>query len=322
MSISPKSEAWLFELKHRKSFYDPIVDPSDPYAKAMRIFQVFTNSVINGIERKDANVLSLIDEGLLQDIYSNLPAFESSSFRLWVKDAMLKHPFRRTPKQYHFLAIVQSQNRGPPPSVKAKVLEAAMELDDWQTRVYAPANLVKDPDALYFFRNKNGIKEIDPTLGKQTDKACLICTNAFDTTLHLTQSAACGHFLCKRCFDKWLLECKGTYNCPLCRMCVVCGANDCKYHDIHQDRALPLPMRRILDHVILDKAGDVLHGIEARQYWRLREHTRKDRGMLAWIEELLASGSLEALDPVYVRLGKEAEEITARVADAVEAATV
>jgi len=40
---------------------------------------------------------------------------------------------------------------------------AKIELDDWKTRVYDPENSIKDPDALYFLRSKNGIKEIDPS---------------------------------------------------------------------------------------------------------------------------------------------------------------
>jgi hypothetical protein len=323
MSIPPTTEAWLFELRHHKSFQSPIADLSDPHGRAMRAFQICTNSIIDGLQSRNPEIMSLVTEGFLQELYIGLPEFESTSFRHWVKDATLTHPLRRTPKQYHFLTIVQLQTRGEPLSIKAKILEAAVELEDWKTRVYAPESLVKDPDPLYYFRSKNGIREVDTALTKEGEIAqnCLVCTNEFDKTLHMPMRAPCGHIMCKRCFEKWLRQSTGTYTCPLCRACVVCGGNECTYHDVHQDRALPVSMPKILDNILPDESGQVLHGLRPERYWALRERTRKDRALLQWIEDVLTANGLREQDPVRVRLVKDADEVVARVADAVYEAT-
>ncbi|KAH7086326.1 hypothetical protein FB567DRAFT_527691 [Paraphoma chrysanthemicola] len=319
MIVPKTAEAWLFELQHRKSFHNPIVDLSNPYGTAIRTYQTLTNSIIDGLRRKNTEVLSLATEGLLHELYIGLPEFDYESFKHWVRDATLKHPLRRTAKQYHFLAIVRLQTCGEPSSTKAKVLEAAVELEDWKARVYASQSLLKDPDPLYFFRNKNGIREIDLALSKKGEIAqdCLICTNVFDKTVHTAMRAPCGHIICKRCFDKWLLQTTGKYTCPLCRACVVCGNNECTYHDVHQDRAPPVPIPDILDRVLPEHSGELLHGLAPEQYWTLRERTRTDRGILRWIEDVLATNELSAQDPVRLRLLKDAKEVVARVTNVI-----
>jgi len=321
MSVPTTSEAWLHELKHYKSFNDYIVDLSDPYGKAIATFQLFTRSIIEGLERKDFEVESLIHDGSLHDIYSELPSFAPEVLKPWVKDAMLMHPLRRTAKQYHFLVIVQIQGRGELKSPRDISVSAKIELDDWKSRAYNPENLDKDPDALYFFRNKNGIKDIDPS---QEDAnftpECVICDNLFDEDAHLTQQAPCGHVVCRACFGEWLKQCNGTYTCMLCRACAVCGANDCPHHDVHQERARPHPLSLILDLVIPDKAGEVLHGIKAERYWGLREATRADREVLAWMEQILEVHHLWPGDPSRVWWEKDAEEILSRVTEAVREA--
>jgi hypothetical protein len=306
MPFPTNAEDCLHVLKHYKSFNHYLSDLSDPYGRAISTFQIFTNSIIAGIERTDPNVLCLIDDYTLSDIYTGLPTFSPEVLKPWVKDAMLKHPLRRTPKQYHFLAIARVQNRGDLKTPRDIAAGAQIELDDWKARLYDPANLLKDPDALYFFRNKNGIKDIDPAQDKQNfSHECLICSNLFDKDAHQTQRAPCGHVVCRECFGKWLTECKGTYSCPLCRACVVCGVNDCPHHDVHQVRATPRPLSKILDLVLPEKVGEVLHGIKPERYWALREITRRDRVMLAWIDEVL--GVVGRWDPVRVREGRRGD---------------
>jgi hypothetical protein len=132
-----------------------------------------------------------------------------------------------------------------PPPICTTIIEALESTAEFEERVLAPENLVKDPDALYFFRNKNGIENIDADQGISGNETCSVCTNEFDEALCSSQRAPCGHVLCKGCFDHWLLDCKGTYTCPLCRACVVCGLNDCKHHTIVRDIAPPIPMPEI-----------------------------------------------------------------------------
>jgi hypothetical protein len=109
VNVDPTVEAWLFELNHRKSFHVAITDLSDPYNKVMSTSQAFANSIIDGLERNDAEVVSLIDGDILKTLYSGHPTFEYVSFKWWVKDSILKHPHRRWPKQAEFIKILQLQ---------------------------------------------------------------------------------------------------------------------------------------------------------------------------------------------------------------------
>jgi hypothetical protein len=302
MPFPTTPDAWLHELKHYKSCNDWMSDLTDPYGKAIATFQAFTCSVIDGIERKDPEVTHMIEAGTLRDICSCLPSFQSTILKPWIKDAMLKHPFRRTAKQYHFLAIVQVQTRGDLRSPQNIAVGAKIELDGRKTRVYDPTSLVKDPDALYFFRSKNGIKEIDLSQNHANcTRECLICDNLFDEDMHLTQRAPCGHVVCSDCFGKWLKQCNATYACMMCRACVLCGNNYCPHHDVHQDRATPHSVPQIVDLVLPNKVDQVLHGIKPKRYWVLQESTRRDRAMLAWIEEILEVSGFGPQHPIRVR---------------------
>jgi hypothetical protein len=317
MNVAPTVEGWLLELRHHQSFQVPISDLSDPYNKAMSTFQAFTNSIIAALEQRDPDVVRLIDEDLLDKFYWGYPVFEYASFRKWVKDSMMKHPHRRLPKAHQFVTVVQLLSSDTPPPIYTTILEAIGSTADFKERVLSPENLIKDPDALYFFRNKHGIEGTDANQDVEDDKTCPVCTNDFDETSCSSQQAPCGHVLCKGCFDHWLLECKGTYSCPLCRACVVCGENDCKYHAIHRDVAPPITMPHVLDRVFPDGAGQVLHGIEPIKYRLLREVTRGHRGLLAWIEQQLRSTAIVADDPVNVRYRKDAEDILGHIKNAV-----
>jgi hypothetical protein len=204
-------------------------------------------------------------------------------------------------------------------SLKKKLYVALVATKDFAKRVMDPGSLIKDPDALYFFRNKNGITEIESTPDSKDNGVCPVCTNNFNDSL-AAQRAHCGHILCKPCLDHWLLECKRTYTCPLCRACVVCSTNNCKHHIVYRDVAPPIPMPRILDRVAPHRAGQELHGICPVQYWTLRETTRGHRASLAWIERKLESATVTQGDLVYERYVKEAEQLMEMVTIAFEAA--
>ena len=91
---------------------------------------------------------------------------------------------------------------------------------------------------------------------------------------------------------------------------------------MQQEQARPQPLSKILDVVLPDKVGVVLHGTRSERYWALREVTRKDRSMLAWIEEILMVSRLKVPDPIRVRWVKGTEEIAARVTEVVREALV
>jgi hypothetical protein len=319
MSPSSTVESWLFELKHHKSFNRSGDDLDNPFGKAMCIFQAFTSTIIDGLERKAPNIVNLARDGSLATIYDDLPVFEVSSFQLWVKDATLKHPHRRTAAQHKWLHIVQLQ--GDVKSATDIVISAIAEVEEWKERVYAPKSLRMDPEAMYFFRNKNGISSSisAKAKGKETEEECLICTNAFTATRHARQQAPCGHVLCRACFQKWLRESKGTYTCPLCRACVVCGANNCENHYIKRDMAPPIAIPLFLKDSLPDNADDPLHGLAPRFYWELREATRRDRSIMAYIDYVL---QVEQTEAVRVLLNKDADEVAARITEEIAKAVV
>jgi hypothetical protein len=321
MSSSSTAEFWLFELKHHKLFSRSDVDLENPHGKAMCIFQDFTITIIDGLERNAPATVNLARDGSLATIYDDLPVFEISSFKLWVKDATLKHPHRRTAAQHKWLHIVQLQ--GDVKSATDIVISAIAEVEEWKERVYAPENLHKDPEATYFFRNKNGISSniSAKDKGKESEKECLICTNAFTTThqLHVRQQAPCGHIICRACFQKWLRESKGTYTCPLCRACVICGANNCEDHNIKRDLAPPVALPLFLNDTLPDKVDDALHGLAPDYYWELREATRKDRSIMAYIDYVLR---IEQTEAVRVVLSRDAEEAVAWITKEITKAVV
>jgi hypothetical protein len=133
---NPTVEACLFKLKHRKSSHIAITDLSDPYNKAMSTFQAFTNSIIDGLERNDAEVVSLIHGDILNTLYSGYPTFEPNSFRWRARDSILKHPHRRWPKQAEFIKILQFQ--GADISLKKRVYVALVATKDSAKRVMDP----------------------------------------------------------------------------------------------------------------------------------------------------------------------------------------
>ncbi|KAF2030502.1 hypothetical protein EK21DRAFT_88824 [Setomelanomma holmii] len=316
------AEDWRYWLNVCKYYHDYCPLDKSPFAHTMRTFEVFRNSINDGLMRNDPEAVSLITEGLVLDLYKDLPHCHHPKLVDWLKDAKFKHPHRRTPKQQHFLAIVEAQARDEPKSIKGKMLAAAVELEYWKARVYAPENLVKDPDALYFFRCKNGLREDDstPMQDGETPQNCLVCTSLFDKTLQKRMRAPCGHVLCQQCFERWLHECTTAFTCPMCRACVICGENGCIWHELHQDRATPIPMPVVLDRLLPEKVGEVLHGLAPERYRARREATRGDRALFEWVAEYLATNMVEQDNPIRVRLIQDADDAVARIMQAVRGA--
>jgi hypothetical protein len=310
MASRPRTvEEWLFALKHRYSYHGHITDPSDPYNKAVSSYRAFIKSVIDSLERNDPEVVSLLSEGFLEYFFDESdPLPDARHLQYLLKDAMLKHPLRRCPGQQVTLALIRAQDCADYLTVKAKVLAAINEYLEWKGFVYDPESLIKDPSSTYFFRNKNGNKDVGSSDTKGVE-SCLICTDDFDDELHLAQCAPCGHIICRACFGNWLLECDGKFTCPLCRACVVCGANDCEHHDIRQEVVPPIPLPDVLDNLMSEARGQVLHGIVPIAYLELREASRGDRVLLAFIQELMETER----GPVLTRLRKDRDEVWDRL---------
>ena len=111
--LADATEAWLFELKHYKSFCHVPADTTDPYDEAIRRYQSFTSSIIDKLDVNDPAFIDLVNSGALQALYDGLPAFnDQATFKDFVKDGTMKHPLRRTAKQHQWLHIVQSCKKG------------------------------------------------------------------------------------------------------------------------------------------------------------------------------------------------------------------
>ncbi|KAF2627708.1 hypothetical protein BU25DRAFT_410846 [Macroventuria anomochaeta] len=287
-------EQWIYNLTRQYSF--PIrpwdFDPSDPYAKAIDTFQSFTSRIVAALRHDDVRSWSLVQDGKLNKIYDDLPCFntctEYMKFRGWVKDATFKHPQRRTPKQHQWLCIVDLQESEPTYDIEATVIQAADYLSTWKKRAYAIENLMIDWPTQYFFRSKHAIKDAEED-GTDFGDSCWICANDFDADLHLPQRGPCGHYQCRRCFQKALEHAAAEYTCAFCRACLICGTNSCKNHIIPREEAPPHPLNDLLrwEHFVCPvgrcTAIEPLCGFSPKRYWSLREQSRKNRVRLTKI---------------------------------------
>ncbi|KAH7390872.1 hypothetical protein DE146DRAFT_766966 [Phaeosphaeria sp. MPI-PUGE-AT-0046c] len=267
----------------------------------MSTYQNFHESIVKAIERGDAEAMTLLRDGLIDAVYARIPRYNMDKFRLWVMFTVLSNPLRRHKGQYSFVAIVRAQDRGEFDSLTSKVLTIFGDCAEMDERTHDPKNLLEDPDDLYFFRHHNGIKNVGVSDVKGADGTCLICTEAFDDTQHAAQQGPCGHIVSKNCFEKWLFESSMTYTCPLCRVCVICGANPCANHKIKTERVQPASLSGCLDTIFPKNAGKLLNGILPVWYWHLREITLPDRVILAYINSGLAN-VVDAADPVVVSM--------------------
>lgn len=197
-------EALLFDRRHHNSFVTPLTNLSDPYIHSMHTFQTSTISLIHALEADDSAVIELAQNYTLQGIYSDLPSvYEQVTFREWVEDGMLKHPQRRTVEQHQYLHIVELQTRqGPCMDVGSIVASAVAAGQEWHETAYDPANLIKDPDALWFFTSASQRLE---TVSIADDDSCPICTSLFDAHTHIPKRAPCTHIFCAPCLSSWLL---------------------------------------------------------------------------------------------------------------------
>lgn len=140
-------EQWIYNLTGQYSFdlHPWDLDLSDPYAKAMKTFQAFTDKIVAALRHDDVRIQSLMQDDKLNRIYDDLPCFnkciEHLTFRNWVKDAILKHPQRRTAKQHQWLYMADLQESEPTHDIKVMIIEAADSVSTLEGRVCAIENL-------------------------------------------------------------------------------------------------------------------------------------------------------------------------------------
>ena len=266
----------------------------------MQTFQTFTTSLIHALEANQSAVIELAQKNTLQDLHADFPSFyEQETFREWVKDGTLKHPQRQTEAQYRYLHIVELQAREEAAMGVGEIVKSAIAAgQEWRETAYTPANLLQDPDLLYFFTRASRRLETASIPSSPASSTCPICTSPFDSTTHIPKQLPCTHIFCTPCLTTWLQKSSQAYTCPLCRSCIPCGRNPCTYHPIPRESSLPMPLPEIMDVVLVDTIGGMdvrgaqLHGMAPETYWVLREETRRDRVGLKAAREVLGSGVL------------------------------
>lgn len=304
---------WVNHLESWYSFEQDLwlQNPCDPYYRAMQRFQVFTNRIVAALRQDNDTSRALLQDDQLQKIYDSLPCFhEQSAFYKWVKSATLKHPQRRTAKQYQWLFIVDLQEAMPAGYIAPMVQRATLSLEEWEDLALDVVNLSVDPDdRKYFFRNNHAVKDA-PGEQSESGESCWICANDFDTDVHRPQQGPCGHIYCHDCFEKTLMRAlrppEAKYTCAFCRSCLVCGVSSCKDHVTPHEKAYPYPLGPNL-HLLCNGscvADEELHGMSPKRYWAFREQSRDLRTVLA---VQLRVRNL-AVDPVHKARAEEEVE--------------
>ncbi|KAF1924847.1 uncharacterized protein M421DRAFT_95180 [Didymella exigua CBS 183.55] len=219
-------EDWIIHLETRCLFdHRPwMLNPSVPHYKTMQIFQAFTDRVIAALRRNDDAARALLHDDKLLNICAGLPCFDTEgqdmTFRKWIKEAILKYPHRRTPKQHLWLFIVDLQEATPTGDIVLAVQQAVDCLDPWMNSAWDTENLLVDPDDRdYFFHSEHTVED---AVGERCEinGSCPICANDFDEGIHRPQQGRCGHVYCRQCFQNTLKHAMKTaeakYTCAFC----------------------------------------------------------------------------------------------------------
>lgn len=283
------AKEWVDHLASSYSFEQGLwsQSPCDPYYRAMQRFQVFTNRIIAALRQDNDTARTLMQDDQLHKIYDGLPCFhEQSGFHKWVKSATMKHPQRRTAKQYQWIFIVDLQEAMPTGYIVPMVARAVSSLERWEDHALDVDNLCVDPDDRgYFFRNKHAVKD---AAGRPSEsgESCWICTNDFDTGIHRPQQGPCGHVYCYDCFEKTLVRAlrsaEAKYTRAFCRSCLLCGVSSCEDHVTPHEKAHPYPLGPHLHLLCNDScvSDEELYGISPKRYWAFREQSRDLRTVL------------------------------------------
>jgi len=303
---------WITHLESWYSFDQDLwsQNPCDLYYRAMQRFQVFTNRMIANLRRDDDTPRALMQHDQLQKIYDGLPCFqEQATFHKWVKDATMKHPQRRTAKQFQWLYIVDLQEAMPTGHIVQMAGRATLSLKTWEDDALDVDNLSVDPnDKAYFFNKKNAVKDVGKDRSADGE-SCWICANDFDADIHRPCCGPCGHTYCHQCFKTTLSHALGPaktkYTCAFCRSCLVCGVSSCEDHDFAREKARPYPLESSLhllceDHCVANE-NEKLYGMSPIRYWAFREQSRELRIVL----HLQVYMRDFAVDPVHLARAEE-----------------
>jgi hypothetical protein len=343
MNLTPLTSQWmdaptystLALLKQTWTFMAVDLIPDCPFGKAIESFREFTKALITGIAQHNPAILQALTSGLIPNIYASPQMFRQfDEFHGWVRDAMLKHPQRRTREQARFLAIVRGR-----PVVEQQLYRACEAYVSWEVEAYKVESLLSDPDDNYIFESENDLKfcNVDDEEKKRpgAEDACSICMTEFshpsewqgaasDPNHTIPMLTPCGHIICTTCLANWRTSsaATGVYTCPLCRGCLICGLAPCRFHVVEQEKAEPQDLNEILLDVLLDTDEQhplqhPLRNIAASDFWLLRETTREMRVKANMLEEALEQSTNDEDQAVFDYYADEFADTWEEIRDAV-----
>ncbi|KAF2266524.1 hypothetical protein CC78DRAFT_542482 [Lojkania enalia] len=301
-------EWWIRRLKKYVTA-ERCADKDCPFNIKLEGFRMFTQVLKSGLQGGSLWAIRAVNATMLDKIYYDLPSLhEFKETHFWIYEAMMKHPQRRTLTQQCFLVAAQTNG-----SLRERLDQIVSKLREWRKETFAVKNLLRDPDdsivltdALKHVRPQDNAR---PAIGD----CCSICGDEYEDEekwhmqgLNCPVRTPCDHIFCVNCTEHWRRSYSQgiaqTWACPMCRACLACGRNNCRFHRTIHDIAKPAPLMYVL-HTIEDISDKPLNGFHPELFQALREESRELRAKLAWLEKRIyhVVGLADPNDPVYLR---------------------
>ncbi|KAF2638332.1 hypothetical protein P280DRAFT_482213 [Massarina eburnea CBS 473.64] len=311
-------ETWIQKLSKTYTLNPPPETLlSTPSTKTISAFQTFTTTILHGLEARDPEFTKYIHNDFLDKTYTrvNLPFHDYQAFHRCIAVVSMMPPRRLSHHVMQILIIAEAMQL-PDMTFQQRVDWAEDRLDSWYADTLCIESMSEDPDELWVFRYRNGIRDVTAEqvgAGEMEGAdSCPVCADEFeypcplDTNSGPLQHAVadaerrprkslCGHVVCAACFAKWLEASKGYYKCPICRACLVCGVNGCSYHVIHREVAPPVPIMYTMELVLgwHPRRKEILRRVlldSPYLFLALRECTRERRAWLGFYFRVLRGG--------------------------------
>ncbi|KAF1995686.1 hypothetical protein P154DRAFT_623773 [Amniculicola lignicola CBS 123094] len=269
-------------------------DPDCPFGQIIAAVKEFTSELATHLQ-SDRN--SIITQKEITLLYHSLPNFKDfGKLHRWVRNVANKHPQRRSQPEHYFLLMSKVQTGNGPLSMSlSEKVKKTMELGNaWYKETHKLENLLLDPDPLHIF--STGLHPIAAAdaVKPAPEDTCGVCMESFEAPekwakneVNRPQLTKCNHIFCRQCLNHWRREISsGNFTCPLCRACLVCGRDECKYHCINIDRHAPRPLVAFVRDVYPDfQEKDLVKVFTEKGWVELRERTRETRVTYARIDE-------------------------------------
>lgn len=204
--------------------------------------------------------------------------------RSYLHYQMLLHPYRRMPLASYMLILSCSSSKLRLNEMFRVASERFME---WQERVNDSDTILLDPELLPAeLFEASLVRATEPS--EAVDEACVVCGSPFEfqpceaagstpVSPCSAMRTPCNHHFCYECLRLWRLEAsKGTYRCPMCRSCLVCGKPNCTFHIVSEEHARPYPLQEFLEVHFegVKSRPPPYYGFDPIALRRIRETTR------------------------------------------------